>query len=241
MSKIPLKERLAKKRQELKSRSESKGVVFLKEGTTRIRVLPVGNEEDWGMEVVHFYLGSKIKGVFSPATLGKACPVMEAYQEFFKEKGKQDLAKEMSPKKKYVVAAVVFEDDGGKKIDEARSGKLVLIPNGIYGQMIDFFLDPDLGDFTDPKEGYDFKIKRSGTGKMDTEYSVSPMRPSILPEKWRKPVDLEEMVEAIIEPYDEIVTKLDSFLLEKVDTEKDEEEEEERPRPPKKKIKKSRE
>lgn len=242
MAKQSLKERLAKKRQELKSRSESRNVVFLKEGTTRIRVLPIQGQDDWSYEVVHFYLGGKVKGIFSPATVGKDCPVMEAYQEFSKDKKKQDIAKELTPRKKYVVPALVYDDDSGKKIDDARSGKLVLIPNGIYGQMIDFFLDPELGDFTDPVEGYDFKIKRSGTGKTDTEYSISPMRPSSIPEKWRKPVDLEEMVESIIEPYDEIQSKLDSYLLELVpdgsgDDDEDDEDDGDGPKP-RKKVKK---
>lgn len=232
-----LKERLAKKRQEIKARSESKGIVFLKEGTTRIRILPVPKEEDWGFEVVHFYLGNKIKGVFSPATLGKDCPIMEAYETFKADKKKQDVAKELTPKRKYVVPALVYEDDLGKKIDEARSGKLVLIPNGIYAQLIDFFLDPDNGDFTDPKEGYDLKIKRSGTGKTDTEYSVIPGKPSAIPAKWAKPVDLAKMVEAIIEPADEIEEKLETFLAE-LTTDDDDEDEDETPRKAKaKKVK----
>jgi hypothetical protein len=240
MSKLSLKERLAKKRQELKTRSGSSNVVFPKEGTTRIRILPVGKDADWSFEVTHFYLGAKIKGVFSPSSVGMDCPIMEAYQEFSKDKRRADLAKLLSPRKKFLVPAIVFEDDGGKKVDDARSGKLVMLPGSVWGQMVDFFLDPELGDFTDPVEGYDFKIKRTGTGKTDTEYSISPMRQSAIPQAWRKEVDLEEMVKDIMEPYDEIQSKLDTFLAEESSIGDDDEDEDEKPRPAKKKIKKSR-
>lgn len=243
-TKESLKERLAKKRKELKTRDGGGKVIFLKEGTTRIRVLPVASNEDWGCEVTHFYLGDKIKGVFSPSTVDKPCPIMEAYQEYTKDRKKADLAKELTPKRKYVVPVLIYEDELGKKIDDSRSGRLALVPNGIYGQMIDLFLDPEMGDFTDPKEGYDLKIKRSGKGKTDTEYTLTPARPSSIPSKWAKPVDLDALVNELFDPYDEIQEKLDTFLLERVDDE-DDDEEDEAPRKsspkklPKKKVKKN--
>ena len=238
-AKLSLKERLAKKRKELSEKGGSGKVNFLKEGTTRIRVLPVGKDEDWGMEVVHFYLGEKIKGVFSPSSIGKDCPIMEAYQEFTKNKKKADLAKAITPKKKYLVPALVYEDEAGKKIDTQRSGKLTLVPNGIYGQMIDLFLDPELGDFTDPKEGYDLKIKRTGKGKTDTEYFLTAARPSSIDSKFSKPVNLEAMMDEIFEDYDSIQEKLDTFLLEFGEGSEGEGEEDEEETPKKPKVKKS--
>lgn len=214
MSKQSLKERLKKRREDIAARGGNSFVNFIKEGTTRIRVLPVGDDEDWAYEVVHFYLGQKIKGVFSPATIGADCPILKAYKELSEGSGKdQDIAKQFTPRNKYVVPAIIYEDDKGKKIDDQKSGKLTMIPNGIYAEMIDCFLDTELGDFTDPKEGYDFKIIRTGKGKNDTEYSLMPMRPSSIPATWHKPVDLEEMVKAIVEPYDSAEEKLDSYLL----------------------------
>jgi len=237
MAKQSLKERLAKRRQELKDRTSGGKVKFIKEGTTRIRILPVGPDDDWAREINHFYLGNRIKGIFSASSIGKACPIMEAFQEYQKDRTKDDLTKEISPRKKYLVAAVVYEDEAGKKIDDRASGKLVLIPNGIYGQMIDFFLDPELGDFTDPENGYDLKIKRMGKGLKDTEYTVTPGRPSKLPKKFHAPVNLDALVEEIFEPYDEVETKLADYLLELGSGE--DEDEEERPRPKKKKIRKT--
>ena len=180
-----LKERLAKRRKKLAERSGQSGIVFIKEGTTRIRILPVGEEEDWALEMTHFYLGSKIKGVFSAASLGDECPVQEKYDELREgNDDEKELAKSFTPRTKYLVPAIVYEDERGKKIDAEKSGQLVMLTPTIYGEVIDMFLDPDLGDFTDPSDGYDLKVKRTGTGKMDTEYTVSAMRPSETPKDW---------------------------------------------------------
>lgn len=211
-----LKERLAKQREEIKSRSSSgtTGLIFIKEGTYRIRPLPVGDDEDWGWEITQFYLGSEIKGVISPVSVGLPCPIFEKHKELASSKNDADLelAKLLTPRKRYLVAVLLYKTEKGGEIDEENSGKLVLLTGKMYGQMIDFFLDSDLGDFTDPEEGYDIKIKRSGKTKTDTEYSVTAMRPSAVPAKWSKPVDLEAMVKAIIPSYDEAERKLNQYL-----------------------------
>jgi hypothetical protein len=206
-----LQEKLRKKRQKIKERSSGGNVTFLKEGTTRIRILPVGEDEDWSFEMIHFYLGNEIKGVFSAASLGKPCPIMEHYQKL-KETDKNE-AKKIAPRNKALVVAIVYDDETGKKIDEEKSGKLLMVPSGILSQMIDLFLDPDAGDFTDPVNGYDLKIRRTGKGKLDTEYTLSPVRnSSSIPEKWRKEVDLRKLVEGVILPYEEAENKLVEYL-----------------------------
>lgn len=226
-----LKERLAKRRKKLAERSGNTGVIFIKEGTTRIRILPVGDEVDWALEMTHFYLGQKIKGIFSAASLGEDCPVMEKYTELKEgNDDDKDLAKSFTPRTKYLVPAIVYDDDRGKKIDAERSGMLVMLTPTIYGEIIDMFLDPDLGDFTDPDDGYDLKIKRTGTGKTDTEYTVSAMRPSPTSKEWHKEVDLDKLAKNAMFTYDQCEEKLAEFLF-------DSEESENEP-PPKKKKKK---
>jgi hypothetical protein len=211
-----LKERLAKKREEIKKRSSSgsAGLIFIKEGTYRIRPLPVKEEEDWGWEITHFYLGPEIKGVISPASIGLPCPILEKHKALTESKNDADLelAKVLTPRKRYVVPVLLYKNEKGGEIDEENSGKLVLLTGKMYGQMIDFYLDSDLGDFCDPEEGYDLKIKRSGKSKTDTEYTVTAMRPSPIPSKWAKEVNLEEMVKAIIPSYDEAEEKLEQYL-----------------------------
>lgn len=215
MSKISLKERLRKKQQEIKDRSSGSGnLLFIKEGTYRFRIPPVGEDTDWGFEITQMYLGPKIQGVISPSSIGLDCPMIEKGNEL-KEQGSNDtqLISTLRGRSRYLIPVITYEDERGQKIDENAGIKLALITGSVYTQLIDFFLDPDLGDFTDPDEGYDIKVKRTGKGKMDTEYTVTAMRPSVLPEKWAKEIDLEAMVEKEIPSYEVVEDKLAEYLV----------------------------
>lgn len=234
-----VRERLAKKRKEIAERGKGLNFLILKEGTMRFRCLPVGEEQEFGIEVTQFYLGPNIKGVMSPSTIGLPCAIMEKYQELKDSKKASDkaLAKKMSPKKKTMIPVIVYADLKGKEVDEEKStkdGKLFLITSGIYASMIDSYLDEDdWGDFTDPENGYDFKIKRTGSGRFDTEYDINPCPKSPTPKAYRNlVVDLDEMVKTIIPTYEETEEKLAEYLNE--GPEEDEDEEEERPKRKKK-------
>lgn len=220
MAKQSLKEKLKKRREDIKKK-QSGNVFFPKEGTTRFRVLPTG-DEDWGVEVTYFYLGNDIKGVYSPATFGKPCPIMEHYQEL-KAQGDEantDLKKTMVPRKKYLIPVAIFEADS-KKVDEGNSNRLMQLPQRIYVQMVDMFLDSDFTEFNDKKEGYDLKLKREGTKLTNTVYSLTNLPPSPVPIGYEKDVDPEEMAKDIIESYDDLEDKLAEFLSAFVDTSED--------------------
>jgi hypothetical protein len=239
-----VKERLAKKRKEIASRGKGLDFIILKEGTLRVRPLPVGEDEEFGFEITQFYLGGTIKGVISPSSVGLPCALMEKYLELkdSKDAGDKSLAKALSPKKKTVVPVIVYADTKGKTVDTEKStenGKLFLITSGVYASMIDSYLDEDdWGDFTDPINGYDFKVTRTGSGRFDTEYSCVPCPKSPLPKPYKnKVINLKEMVMNILPTYEETLEKLNEFLNE---APQDQEEEEERPaRLKKKKSRKS--
>lgn len=236
--KTSVRERLEKKRKELAERGKGLPFLVLKDGTMRIRVLPVGDEEEFGREITQFYLGGQIKGVISPSSLGRPCPILEKYLELKDSKSPADkaLAKKIAPKKKTLIPVLVYADKKGKEVDEDKSGKggkLFLVTSGIYASMIDSYLDEDdWGDFTDVDNGYDFKVSRTGTTQFDTEYSVSPCPKTPCPKAYRNiVVDLEAMVSAIIPTYEEAAEKLAEYLNEGSD---DDDDEEEKPRRSKK-------
>jgi len=239
MSKIPLKERLAKKKKELKSRAETGKVVFIKADTTiRVRILPVPEDEDFVAEIATVYLGKDIGGVYSPSTYGDACPVVEKYEELKKSKksSDKDLAKKLVPKQKYLIPVVLYEDDKGKKISD-KSPVLVQITSGLYKEIIDLYLDEaEWGDMTDPKNGYDLKLTRTGSTMTDTEYSVKPCKNTELPKPFsKKKVDLNAMVKEIMPTYEEALDKLNEFLSGAID---DDDEPSSSEKKKKKKIKK---
>ena len=174
MAKPSLKDKLRKKRKEL-SEKGGYNVLSVKEGTTRIRILPI-EQEELAAEVTYFFLK---KGVYSAASVGEHCPIMDKYTELknSKDDDDQELAKKLSPKKRYLIPVILYEDEKGKKIDKDKSGKLMLVTGGVYQNIIDLYLDEDeWGDMMDPKKGYDIKIIRTGKGQNDTEYTVSPCK-----------------------------------------------------------------
>ena len=99
--------------------------------------------------------------------------------------------------------------------------------------IIDLYLDEDeAGDMTDPRNGYDIKIIRSGSGKLDTTYSARACKPTKLDKKYQGNVDLEGIVRSQIKSYDELEELLAKFLNEDHGGDDDEDDK------PKKKAKK---
>lgn len=218
------REKMIARKKDLEKRSGGGGILYPKEGTTRVRLKSRGSDEELGIEIIQFYLGPKEGGIISPATFDEPCPFMEKYQELKNSDDDDDkaLASKLVPKRKYTVGIIGYKDSKGKEIDTDRIDKPMMIPRSVYQDIIDLYLDEeDWGDMTDPVEGYDIKITRTGSGKNDTSYSVSPCQKSKLDRKYRGDVDLEKAVRANILSYDDLQEKLNNFLNEGDDDEDD--------------------
>ena len=209
-----LRKKLEKRKAALKSGGGGlKGLIIFPEGKRRVRFLPVGNDEDFAMEVKQYYLGQEIKGVLSPDTVGLPCAITEVYEALRTSKDEDDkeLAATFKPSKKNLSPAIAYKDEKGKEIDE-RGAQLAVLTTGMYSTLIDWMTDDDYGDFTDPKEGYDVKVKREGKTKTDTEYNMLKMNSSKLPKEYKGPYNIEEMVKAIMPTYEETQEKIAQFL-----------------------------
>lgn len=228
-------ERLKEKQENIRKNSQGSPYHLIPEGTTRFRILPVGDDQDWSLEVVYFYPNKDIGGFISPVQWGKKCAFMEAYEKLKQSEDPKDneFAKKIKPKKKFLVPAIKYTDATGTTIDESAGVRLVLLSQSAVTQLIDLFVDEkDNGDFTHPLTGYDVKIKRTGKGQYDTEYSVIAGKPSKLAKAYRGIVNIEEMAKAITPTYEETKQRLESFMG-VTDSGDDE-----TPAPPKKKKKK---
>ena len=200
----------------------------------RVRLMNQGPDKELGLEIIQFYLGSKLGGVISPATFDEPCPIMERYKELKNSKDEidQELAGRLAPRRRYIIAGTVYADEKGKEVDTNNICTPILVPRSVYQDIIDLYLDEDdWGDMTDEEEGYDIKITRSGSGKLDTTYSVTacPGKKPLNP-KYRDEVNLEEVIRNKMKSYDEIEEILNEFLNESPD------EEEDTPKEKKKKI-----
>jgi len=229
MTKQTLKERLKKKQADLKARGGQGSIYFLKADTSvRVRILSMGEEEEFIKEVVQYYLGSDIKGVISPTTFGEPCAITEGHEELKNsdEEDDNNLASQFPPRNRYLAFCIFYKDDKGKEIDTDLSPRFILLSSTSYQDILELYLDEEeWGDMTDPINGYDIKVKRTGSGKMDTEYTVTPCKPSRLPKQFNKTYNLDEEVRKIIPSYETTKELLSKYL-----GVEPEEEEEEKPR-----------
>ena len=233
------RERMMKRKEDLAKRS-GKGLIFPKTGTLRVRIKNPGDDQEIGIEVIQFYLGQELGGVISPATFDEPCPFMEMYDELKSSKNSKDkaLAGKLVPKRKYVIGGDVYKDDKGKEVDTDKINRGILIPRGVYQDIIDLYLDEDeWGNMTDPVEGYDIKINRSGSTMTDTSYSVTPCSKKPLPKERRSNIDLEAIVRKEIKTYDELEELLGKYLVTIGDDFDDEDDDEPKKKKDKKKIK----
>lgn len=233
------RERMLQRKKDLENRGKSGGILFIKEGTTRVRLVSQGPDKEIGMEVIQFYLGQNLGSITSPATFDEPCPFMDKYQELKNSDNPddQELAGRLVPKRRYIVGGTVYKDEKGKEVDPDKICKPIQIPRSVYQDIIDLYLDEDdWGDMTDQEDGYDIKITRSGSGKNDTSYSVTacPKRGEINP-KYIKPINLEEVIRNQMKSYDELEEVLAKFLNEDFEEEEEDTKEEKKPKKKKKK------
>lgn len=213
MSKEKLKERLRKRRETLNEKGGNQHFHYLKAGDTRLRIVTDLEDEDadWAKELITFYVNGAT--VLSPMTNGEPCALMAWHEKMKKSKSEaeRDLSTKLRPKKKWAVAALKYADSKGKEADQG-GVRIVMVSTDVYSQLTDLYLDDENGDFTDPVNGYDVKIKREGTGQFDTTYSVMPCRPTKLPKEYRKGNSIEELVKNAIATHEETELELEKFL-----------------------------
>lgn len=204
---------------------------FIKaDDTIRCRILPVDENQPFGVEILQYYLGQEIKGVISPMTFEEPCAITELRDELLAsdDEGDQKLADKLKPRIRFVVPVIKYKDLKGKEIDVQSGVRMLLLTKGQYDDLVDFYLDEDeLGDFTDPDEGYDIKFSRTGSGMTDTEYKQTTCRPTTLHKDFDKIYDLEELLREAMPTYEETETYINRFMGIK--------DEEDEPREPKKK------
>ena len=228
-TKLSTRERMLKRKQDLASRGTKGELQFIKEGTTRLRLKSQGEDSELGLEIVQFYLGGDIGGVISPATFDEPCPLMEKYISLKDSSREADknLAGLLVPKRRFIIGGCGYKDEKGKEPDPDKIDKAYLVTRSIYQDITDLYLDEDeWGDMTDPEEGYDLKISRSGKGKNDTSYTVTPCSKKPLAKAFSKNpyIDLESIVRGQIKSYDELEEILDTFISNSGDSDEDEDE-----------------
>jgi hypothetical protein len=214
--------------------------IDIKDGRNVIRVLPPADnmdsfaEEAW----VHYGVGktdTNKKGtmVVCPKTNGedKPCPVCEASAELKKLSKKKDDAYDKQAKSLYRKKRVYYnainraddlsvyeqrEEDGKQVWYNTESGekespvKVLGTGIGIYKDILGLIVDPEYGDVTDPDEGLDLIITKSGSGQFNTNYDVKTVRKEgpVGFNLWEEAMnDLKPLLKA--KTYDELIAIMD--------------------------------
>lgn len=210
-----------------------------KPGRNVIRILPPkpGSEDFYSEARVRYNVGPNKKMVVVPINDNEPCPIKDFVDALFKTGDKDDekLAKRMRATTRYyfnIIDRSLEEGDEGY-------GEVMVFGCGasIFTDVLGLIVDPDYGDITDPENGYDIIITRTGTG-LDTEYKVNA-RPKQTPigfDDWEdKLVDLSIFTK--VKSYEEREAILNGEELPKND-DSDEDEEVEKPNKTSKKPRK---
>jgi hypothetical protein len=208
-----LRKKLAETQERMKSGGGGGDFKFWspKDGRNVVRILPPkpGTEDFYVESRVHYNVGPNKKMVTCGKVARGTCAVCDFVDALFKSGDKEDekLAKRMKATSRYyfnVVDRTVGEKDEGY-------GDILVFGAGatIFTDILGIIVDPDFGDITDPDNGRDVIITKSGK-QLDTEYKTQarPVQTELGIDKWEeKMVDLslflkprsDEDLEAILE------------------------------------------
>lgn len=178
--------RYKKEIEEAESKSAGRGNFFkIKKGVTSFRVLP-GQEpgsidKDFAVKVIqHFNVIADSK---RPITCPKSsndqayCPIHERYEKLLKgDEEEQAEAKMIRPARRWYIGVINRDTE-----DEANFNKIGIlpVPETVKTKIQKIMLNEDYDDITDPTEGRDIKIEKTGE-KIDTKYEVH-VRPKVRP------------------------------------------------------------
>lgn len=194
------------------------------QGTSTIRILPpVGAMDYFFVEIGQHYIDDKGKPYYCPNICSEGqlkCPICEVNEALY-QAGEKDAAAKFRAGRSFLMNV----------IDRAHpdQGVLLYAPGTtIFGFVTSAIQDPDYGDITDPDEGYDFKLERTGEGKEGTKYQGRPVKratplgtPEQMDEWMAAAKDLRAYVDEQLMDYEELAkaSGVDVFFAEEEEPE----------------------
>jgi hypothetical protein len=169
-------EAIRRKVQQLQGNRSSSNVQFWKvdPGEYSVRAVPwpasMLKDGQPFVERYFYYIGEN-RGILSPEQFGKEDPIAELRMKLYKtnDPADREIAKKLRSKMRCYLAVIERgKEDEGIKIWSF--GKLV------YQRLLGFFLDEEIGDWMDPKEGFDLKVKI--TKKADSQWRDTVVDPA---------------------------------------------------------------
>jgi hypothetical protein len=140
-------------------------------GKHQIRIVPSAYTKENPFKELYVHYGINNKTMMSPTSYGDRDPIVEFAQQLRKTSDWQS-AKKLEPRMRVFVPIVVRgEEDKGVRLWEF--GKQT------YMEILKFFEDDDIGDFTDPVEGRDLIVETLDKETTGLMYNTSKVRISV--------------------------------------------------------------
>lgn len=147
-----------------------------KDGDNVVRIVPLASTpDDPFVKLLFHYLNNKT--ILSPRTYGGVDPIADFSDALIAQgngklsKDEYKAAKKFSPQlRTYALVIDRENEDVGPRF--WGFGKTVA------EDIIKLMLDPDYGDITDPKNGFDLKVSFTPAEKSDTKFAKTEVRPS---------------------------------------------------------------
>ena len=164
---------IRKKLNQLSGQNNKKNALWRPEEGTETTVRLIAYPDNDGQpfkEMMFYYNIGNNPGLLSPYQFGKADPIQELITKLRDEGSKEsyELAKKLYPKMRcYAPVVVRGEEDKGVR--------LWAFGKQLYQTFLNFMLDEDYGDITDPMEGRDIRVVCTKTpGRMWATTEVRP-------------------------------------------------------------------
>ena len=164
---------IRKKLNQLSGQNSKKNAMWRPEegSETTVRLIAYPNNDGQPFKELMFYynIGNN-PGLLAPYQFGKADPIQELITKLRDEGTKEsyELAKKLYPKMRCYAPVVV-------RGEEEKGVRLWAFGKQVYQTLLNYMLDEDYGDITDPHEGRDVRVTCTKTpGKMWATTDVRP-------------------------------------------------------------------
>lgn len=184
-------------------------------GEYKIRILPWKQTDDGQpfKEKYFYYIGDG-PGMLALSHFNEPDPIAELMNKLYSSGKKEDkeLAKQLWPKMRCYAPIVI-------RGQESEGVFIWSFSKFVYTRLLEMIVDPEIGDITDPKDGFDLKVKLIAKGGskffdtvVDASRSKSPLADS--KDKIKEILDAVPDIDAAFKKptYDDLKAKLNRWL-----------------------------
>ena len=166
----------------------------LKNGRTTLRVMPAWSEKGvWLHEITEHFSPSKKRSLPCVGETAGRCPICE-HGASLAAQGQEEQAKDFKASTRFLINVLVLSEPSGK-LSIKDGVKVMKVPTTVKTSLLDLDTDKGggYGDIVSFHHGMNVNIDRTGTGRLNTRYTIKvvPQRTSIIETIQHEGLDIE--------------------------------------------------